>query len=256
MTGFSWQSAYYSELQTVWALLVVPIAFLAWRAASPTDPARACVPDAAGFVSRATLAFAVLTMVDPLSTGLLAKRDGIDGTFAATAILFFFVLLGDFRVLLLAIGVARPDRSLRENLGWASGMTLLVPVFAGVTYGVLGWLVDDLHGQVLWMVYEAGFLLLCVALSRRWIPRSLGDDLGARPKVDYLRALFGYSAAYYALWLGADVLITAGGLDLGWGVRIVPNQLYYAFWVPFAYARFFSVAPTLAGSAAPPKASR
>ena len=241
MNDFTWQAAYYSELQTVWALLVAPIAFLAWRSASPVDSDRARVPEAALFVSRATLVFAVLTMVDPLSTGILAKQEGIAGTFAATLIMFFFVLLGDFRVLLLAIGVARPERSLGENLGWAAGVTLVIPIFAGVTYAILGFLIDDLHGQVLWMVYEAGFLGLCVALSRRWVPRSLGDDVGAVEKVAYLRSLFGYSAAYYVLWLGADVLIVAGGLDLGWGVRIVPNQLYYAFWVPFAYWRFFSL---------------
>ncbi|MEM9176872.1 MAG: hypothetical protein AAGC67_16745 [Myxococcota bacterium] len=243
MTEFTWQTAYYSELQTVWALLVVPFAFLAWRAASPSDPTRACVPEAASFVSKATLVFAVLTMVDPLSTGLLAKQEGIEGTFAATLIMFFFVLLGDFRVLLLAIGVARPERTLRENLGWAAGLTLLVPIFAGVTYATLGLLIEDLHGQVLWMVYEAGFMVLCVALSRRWVPRSLGDDVGSVARVGYLRALFGYSAAYYVLWLGADVLIVAGGMDIGWGVRIVPNQLYYAFWVPVAYWRFYSVDP-------------
>ncbi len=259
MTEFTWQGAYYSELQTVWALLVVPIAFLAWRTANPPALARACVPDASRFVSRATLVFAVLTMVDPLSTGIIAQLDGIEGTFAATAIVFFFVLLGDLRVLLLAIGVARPERTLGENLGWAAGVTLLVPVFAGTSYLVLGWLVEDLHGQVLWMIYEAGFLGLCIALSRRWVPRSLGEDLGAAPKADYLRALFGYSAAYYALWLGADLLIVGGGLDLGWGIRIVPNQLYYAFWVPFAYARFYSVAPATSGASSPPpppKASR
>ncbi|MGB0617987.1 MAG: hypothetical protein ACPGVZ_00845 [Myxococcota bacterium] len=243
MTDFTWQAAYYSELQTVWALLVVPVAFLAWRAASPADPSRACVPDASRFVARATLAFAVLTMIDPLSTGILAKQPGIEGTFAATLIMFFFVLLGDFRVLLLAIGVARPERTLRDNVGWAAGVTLVVPIFAGVTYGSLGFLIEDLHGQVLWMIYEAGFMGLCIALSRRWVPRSLGSEPAALAQIDYLRALFGYSAAYYALWLGADVLIIVAGLDLGWGVRIVPNQLYYALWVPFAYWRFFSVAP-------------
>lgn len=244
MAEFSWQAAYYSPLQSVYALIVVPIAFLAWRAAAPANPTRACVPAAAPFVSGATLVFAVATILDPLSTGILAKQEGIEGTFAATLIMFFFVLLGDFRVLLLAIGVARPERRLGENLGWAAGVTLIVPIFAGLTYALLGFLVDDLHGQVLWMAYEAGFLGLCVALSRRWIPRSLGEDGAAIAKIDYLRALFGYSAAYYALWLGADVLIVAGDLDLGWAVRIVPNQLYYAFWVPFAYARFFSREPS------------
>ncbi len=249
MTDFSWHAVYYNELQNVYALLVVPIAFLAWRAAAPMAFDRACVPEAARFVSGATLLFAVATMIDPISTGKIAQQDGIEGTFAATVIVFFFVLFGDFRVLLLAIGVACPERDLRENLGWAAGVTLVVPVFAGVTYTILGLLVEDLHGQVLWMLYEAGFFGLCVALSRRWIPRTLGDDVAATAKVAYLRALFGYSAAYYVLWFGADVLIVVGELDLGWAVRIVPNQLYYAFWVPFAYWRFFTL-PAAPGNAA------
>lgn len=249
MSDFSWHAVYYSELQSVYALLVLPTAFLAWRLAAPMDPNRACVPEAARFVSIASLVFAIATMIDPLSTGKLAKLDGIEGTFAATAIVFFFVLLGDFRVLLLAIGVARPERDLRSKIGWAVGMTLVVPVLAGSIYAVLGAIFADLHGQVLWMVYEAGFLGLCVALSRRWVPGTLDDDPTSRAKADYLRALFGFSAAYYALWLGADLLIVAGGLDLGWAVRIVPNQLYYAVWVPFAYARFFC-SPLSSGNAA------
>ena len=47
------------------------------------------------------------------------------------------------------------------------------------------------------------------------------------------------SAIYYALWAVADVLILAGR-DVGWALRIVPNQLYYAFWVPVVWWLFFS----------------
>jgi len=43
----------------------------------------------------------------------------------------------------------------------------------------------------------------------------------------------------YALWAAADLLIVAG-FDAGWAVRLVPNQLYYAWYVPFVYWRFFS----------------
>jgi len=244
MDDFLWRDAYYSDLQSLYALLVVPLAFLAWRTASPSDDRRAVVPEAARFVSGATLFFAVATMIDPISTGPIAHSEGIDGTFAATLIMFFFVLLGDFRVLLLAIGVARPERTLKQNLSWAAGTSLIVPVVAGVSYATLGALIDDLHSQVLWMVYEGGFFVLCVVLSRQWIPKTLADAaLGqerSREQTRYLRALFGYSAAYYALWFSADVLIVVAELDLGWGIRIVPNQLYYAFWVPFAYWRFFS----------------
>jgi len=57
---------------------------------------------------------------------------------------------------------------------------------------------------------------------------------------DFLRDALAYLALYYALWAGADVLIQIAGLDVGWLLRVVPNQLYYAFWIPFVVARFFA----------------
>ncbi len=237
MTDSFWHGVYYSDLQSPYALLVLPLAFLAWRAAVPADESRAIAPDAARFVSGITLFFAVATMIDPLSTGPLLRIDAFEHTFAKTLIPFFFVLLGDLRVLWLAIGVARPERSLAENFGWAMGTTLIVPIVAGTGYGLTRWLVPDVHSQLLWMNYEFGFFVLCIFLSRRWIPRILSNQ---PVRASYLRALFGFSAAYYALWLTADLLIVVCGLDLGWAIRIVPNQLYYSVWVPFAYWRFFS----------------
>jgi hypothetical protein len=241
MTDFSWHAVYTSDLQSLYALLVVPLAFLAWRAAAPTDSTRAVVPDAARFVSGMTLFFAVATMVDPISTGPLLRSEWLEGTIATTLIPFFFVLLGDLRVLLLAIGIARPERDFVRNLYWALGTVLIVPIGAGASYAIAGWIWPELHSQVLWMIYEAGFLALCIFLSRIWLPRALENSTPAR--LACLRALFGYSAAYYALWLIADLFIVVAQLDLGWAIRIVPNQLYYAFWVPFAYWRFFSVDP-------------
>ncbi len=239
MTDFSWNAVYYSDLQTLYALLVVPVAFLAWRLASPTQQARAEVPAAARFVALLTLVFAVETMIDPISTGPIKRSAAIEGTIFATLIPFFFVLLGDLRVLLLAAGVARPEKSLGENLQWAGGRMLIVPIVTGILYGGISFLSPDLHGLVMWMIYEFGFLMLCIYLSRVWVPQNLTGEVNANA-ASYLRAMFGYSAAYYALWFSADVLIVALDLDLGWAIRIVPNQLYYAFWAPFAYWRFFS----------------
>ena len=34
--------------------------------------------------------------------------------------------------------------------------------------------------------------------------------------------------------------IILAGFDEGWALRMVPNQLYYAFWVPFAWFAFFA----------------
>ena len=182
-------------------------------------------------------------MLDPFMTGPLLEYTGSKNSLGGTLTQFAFVLLGDLRVLLLAIGVARPERSLRRNLLWALALSLVVPVLAGGAYGLARAIWPDIHGQTLWMIYEFGFLSLCILLSRNWVPRILaGGDANPHnaSAIAFLRALFGFSAAYYALWWFADWIIVVGGLDLGWALRIVPNQLYYALWVPFVYMRFFS----------------
>lgn len=242
MTPFSWHDAYSSELQSLYALLVVPVAFLAWRLAAPGDPARAIVPQAARFVSLATLVFALETMLDPIATGPMLKSAALRGTLAATLVPFLFVYLGDLRVLLVARAVMRPAESFRRTLGFASVASAIVPVATGVLYLGHRAIWPNADGQWMWMIYEAGFLALCVFATRVWLPRERvrtdGIDREARA---FLASLFGYSAAYYALWLAADVLIVVAGLDLGWAIRMLPNQLYYAFWAAFVYARFFSV---------------
>jgi hypothetical protein len=237
MNEFTWHNVYYSELQSLYALLVVPIAFLAFRLAAPSDGDRAEVPAAARFVSGLTLFFAFETMIDPISTGPLLKLEILRESRAAMVIPFIFVLLGDVRVLLLAIGVARPEHTLRRNLRWAFGMSLIVPIAAGAIYAIAGWLWPDIQSKVLWMLYEFGFFALCVFLARVWVPGNVTHDPDT---VAFLRSIFGYSAAYYLLWFLADVLIVVGEMDIGWAIRIVPNQLYYALWAPFVYWRFFS----------------
>jgi hypothetical protein len=237
MHEVQWQSFYQGELQSVYALLVVPIAFLAFRLVASPDASRAVVPDAARFVALFTIVFAIETIIDPIATGPLIKKTALKDTAATSLIPFLFVYLGDLRVLLLAVGVARQGRGLSQNLRWAAGMTLLIPVFAGTGFALARWISPQAHGQILWMLYEFGFLGLCIGLGRHWAPSSFSDQPAT---VAFLQSLFGYSAAYYALWLGADLLIVVGGLDLGWALRIVPNQLYYAFWIVFVYWRFFS----------------
>jgi len=56
----------------------------------------------------------------------------------------------------------------------------------------------------------------------------------------FLRAVLLYVSAYYGLWALADLMIQVAGLDAGWLLRIVPNQLYYELWVPFVFFTFFS----------------
>jgi hypothetical protein len=47
-------------------------------------------------------------------------------------------------------------------------------------------------------------------------------------------ALTGYEIVQYALWATADVVILWAKSDAGFAIRLVPNLMYYAFFVPFA----------------------
>jgi len=233
----SWAAFYKSDLQGVYALAVLPISFLVYRAVVSPRPENSADPTVARFVNLYTLVFAVETLIDPIATGPMLKALGWGDNSAGTVVSFLFVYLGDFRVLALIFGVALASGGLPRALGTAARWSLIVPVVAGGSYAALSAAFPEMSGQVLWLIYELGFLTLAIYLSRRWIEVN-SADLTA-PSVAFLRDAAGFAAVYYALWACADLLITYGGLDAGWAIRIVPNQLYYAVWIPFVYFRFF-----------------
>lgn len=240
----SFAAFYQSDAQSVFLLHVLPLAFLGWRAAVAPAHERAVLPAASSFAAGWTLLFAVLTLIDPWATGPLVRALGVSDGFGGSALMFGFVWLGDFRVLALIFVVASKRGAasgetegapIGAALGRAALLTFLVPVSSGVLNAGLHALAPGLPDQTLWLIYELGFLGLAIWIGRRWVARHV-DDAGTAA---YLRALAGYSAAYYALWASADLVILGLGADAGWAMRVVPNQLYYGGWVVFAYARFY-----------------
>jgi hypothetical protein len=229
----SWHDFYYAAWQQPWALLVAPFAFLVWRGVS-APPGPGALPDAKRFVVVWSGIFTLETLLDPLATGPLAKAIGGEAT--GTAIGLLFVLLGDFRIWWLAFGLAAARRATSKALL----ATAAVPVFAWLATHGLGLAFGALPDQALWLVHESAFLALAVFVSRRQSDR-------------FVRALLAYAAVYYALWAASDVLILAG-VDEGWLIRCVPNQLYYGLTVPFVWWRFFSA--SYASSSTSTQASR
>jgi hypothetical protein len=142
---------------------------------------------------------------------------------AATALALLFVLLGDFRVFLLVFHLADAARDLPAALRRAALWTPVVPVSAYAITAALRAAQGELPDQVLWLVHEV--LFVGVAL---WLRGLAAHDVRLRRAASYV-------AVYYTLWAAADVAILLGH-DAGWLLRVVPNQLYYAFWVPFVYA--------------------
>ncbi|MDJ0852320.1 MAG: hypothetical protein QNK04_28455 [Myxococcota bacterium] len=220
----TFQAFYTSELQGIWALLPVPFLFLVYLGLRGRDRARASGRPEAAFLVAWSAVFGALTLVDPLSTGAFGRWLDVPDL-VSSAVMFLFVWIGDFRVFALVFPLAGVDKPWLRAVVW----TFLVPALdLALFFGALKALWPEVPGQVLWLIHEVAFLALALALRSR---------LPEGPHRAFLRGALAYVAAYYALWASADVLILAG-LDAGWALRVVPNQLYYAFWVPFVFFTF------------------
>jgi hypothetical protein len=231
MTFETWQEFYYAGWQWPWALMLAPFAFLLHRLASGA-PEAAGESDFGRFVARYGVWFALLTMLDPIVTGPLTKLVRSE-SFAQGAGLVF-VLLGDFRVYWLVMRGASEDGGI-VPFARSLALMLVVPVVAyGLVLG-LNATGGESSAQVLYLTHELLFLGVALLLARVFVPRWV-DEPG---RAAYLRSVLGYVAAYYGLWALADAMILAG-LDQGWWVRCIPNQLYYALFIPFISARYFA----------------
>lgn len=232
---------YKSDLQSVYALCVVPLLFLAYLLWSPAARSRAT---GQRFLYVYCVVFALETMLDPFATGPFLRWLGAGEGGLGTAIPLTFVLLGDFRVYLLIFALARLARADRSGSPLipafleAAAWTFVVPVVAYTVDSALHRANPGLPEQTIWLVYELAFLSIALWLRARGIARRVPAEEGGTRRG--LEAVAGYAAAYYALWATADVIILVFALDVGWALRVIPNQLYYAFYLPFAWFQLSS----------------
>jgi hypothetical protein len=230
-----WHELYQSDLQSLYAQVALPALFLVYAATRGRERAARSGDPQARFALLYSIAFAAETILDPIATGPATRRLGLAG-FSQQAVLLAFVLLGDWRVLLPVFALAAGPGRRGGAFARSAALTFLVPIAAYSVDTLLRLRWPALPGQVLWLVYELGFLALALALRAVALPRLAAN---AAPRIRRtLRALLAFAATYYALWAASDALILAG-VDAGWGLRMLPNQLYYAFTVPFFYFTYF-----------------
>jgi len=245
MAASTFHEFYKSDLQSVYALCVVPLLFLVYLLFSPTARAGARSSDASQrFLYLYFVVFALETILDPIATGPFVRWLGVGESGLGTAIPLTFVLLGDFRVYLLVFcmaGLARlapPGRSLAPAFLKSAAWTFLVPIVAYTLDSALHRANPALPGQTIWLLYELAFLSVATWLFAAGIARRVpASDATLRRG---LRAMAAYVAGYYALWATADVIIMVFALDVGWALRVIPNQLYYALYLPFVYFQLSS----------------
>ena len=234
MIAASWRDWYYGDVQSLWALVAVPALWLLWRLLRGRPRGSGADPGAGPFVDAWAVVFAVVALLDPICTGPLSRALG---SAWGTAFLILFVLLGDFRVFLLVCFLAGGQRALRPSLREAALLTPVVGTFAFSVYRIAGAAAGSVDGQLLWLVYELGFLAMLFFLRREVI--TARSPMPPTNREVWLRRVTGYVGAYYVLWAACDVAILAG-FDAGWALRALPNQLYYAWLVPFVHWSFFA----------------
>lgn len=171
--------------------------------------------------------FLVVILADATVTGSLSPVPA--GTGVYTALSVVFIVLGDLRYFLLAERVTRPSEPLSRSLLFSVPMSLVVPVVTGVMTRTIPLMADT---RVLYAAYELSMVVIVLALDRfRFGARAV--DPALRRWVHEVSLLF---AVLYLGWGACDLLILAG-VELAHLLRIVPNVLYYAAFLPFVYAR-------------------
>jgi hypothetical protein len=253
VTFETWQAFYASDLQSLWSLLPVSLATLVALLAGVGPRTGGAVPSQAPLVRRFALLFAAISLADALATTVGLRVLGWSDTRAGLAVVIAFVLIGDFRVFLLLFALGDAGvRRLRDVAPRAAAWTLLVPASAISVAGAIRLVTGAIETVTIWLLYELFFLALAVALRQVFVPEAVDPEPPARRA--WLRTVLGFVALYYALWASADVLTAWLGLDLGWALRALPNQLYYSLFVPFVWLSFF--ARRYAAASASAQASR
>jgi hypothetical protein len=166
----------------------------------------------------------VLTIVDALCTGPWVGASWMPPALAE-GLAILFVILGDLRwFFFYELFRRRPLGA----LGFATGWSLVVPITqAGIIRLFPEYFAESRH---VFLAYELLFFLLASGfLCMRQRPQDQAVS-------QYQRQLCLYALTYYGMWALADVVIL-NGMDLGFLLRVIPNQLYYAWFLPFCWWR-------------------
>jgi hypothetical protein len=176
--------------------------------------------------------FAVETIGDALALGELSPLSRL-GPDMASYVTIAIVILGDFRFFLLVERYARaPVEGPTPPATWlvAAALAFVVPV----TVQILRVALPDVYAvpRHVFLTYESLFVVLAAVMRFVVLPRRLA---GATDAIrTWLLSVSTYVLVYYVLWALADVVILRG-FDAGFALRLIPNSLYYAFFLPFVW---------------------
>jgi hypothetical protein len=151
---------------------------------------------------------------------------------AATVLAVVFVIAGDFRLFLLVERCVSQDRLTWGGALRALGLSLIVPVGSSAIRLLVP--AVSATGRLQYLVYEGLFVVLALAMRFVVLPRRLADREPETRR--WALDLTAFVLVQYVLWVLADLLLL-GGFAPAYALRIVPNVMYYALFLPFVYVR-------------------
>lgn len=181
-----------------------------------------------GPLRSALLVFTAMTALDAWLTGALMPLP--HGSQLAQNVSIAFVILGDLRLFVL-LERFRNERSWRVAIALAVIFSFAVPIAQAIAIRSAPDTFNELRR--IYLVYETFFAVLAATLLiLRYPSRSASTPaLGW-----YATSLVAFFLVQYALWIACDVLILSG-FEFGYGLRLVPNALYYGLFLVFAAVR-------------------
>lgn len=156
-----------------------------------------------------TAFFAVVCALDAWMTGPWTPLRSDSAAMTAAGITF--VIAGDLRYFVLLVDATRKTK----RIVLAVGLAFIVPVLVQIARAA-----GLTELRKVFLLYELLFFALALAI---WF--------ALRPRSPFARRLTLFEIAQYGLWAGADILLLATGADAAWLIRIVPNLMYYAFFL-------------------------
>ena len=115
-----------------------------------------------------------------------------------------------------------------SSIGWALVPTVIVAI---LEKGLADWFVEP---RMRYLTYELVMLILGLMFLWVVVPRRAARASTDPRVATWLRHVTCIVIAHYAGWIIADVLILTGH---PWGhvLRIIPNAIYYALFLPLTY---------------------
>lgn len=172
--------------------------------------------------------FLVAILADAWATGAFSRVPAEQAWIAGVV----FVILGDLRFFVLAERYARGKLD-GAAVGTALGFALLVPVATEILRRVVP--VVGSTPRYTFLAYEVMFLVLALVLRFVVYPSRLLGMVQA-PVRHWVLSIASFEILQYALWVACDLLILAG-IEWALVLRIAPNTLYYALFLPFVVLR-------------------